>query len=56
MKLNWAAVVYNASIGVGVAMIGTGVGARWGWQLGIISAGALIIALTLFATLISRTR
>ena len=56
MKLNWAAVTYNASIGAGVSMVGAGAASRWGWQIGAVTAGSLIIALTLFATLISRRR
>jgi hypothetical protein len=52
--INWTAVTYNASIAAGVSLISVGAGCRWGWAIGAISAGVLINALTLFATLISR--
>jgi hypothetical protein len=53
-SLNWMAVTYNASIAAGVLLISIGAGSRWGWPIGAISAGVLIIGLTLFAAFSAR--
>ena len=40
---------YNLSIGAGSAMAAIGAGAQWGWPVGLMAAGLLVIALTLVA-------
>lgn len=39
--------VYNASVGAGVALVAIGAGAEWGWPIGMIAAGALVLGMTL---------
>lgn len=41
--------IYNASIGCGVAAIGVGAGAQWGWPVGLMAAGVLVVSLAVFA-------
>ena len=53
---NRSAVTYNACIAGGVSLISVGAGSRWGWEIGAIAAGVLLITLTIFVTLISRRR
>jgi len=38
---------YNLSIGAGVACVGIGAGAQWGWPVGLMAVGGLVVALTL---------
>lgn len=41
------ATVYNASIGGGVALMSIGAGAQFGWPVGLMTAGALVISLAI---------
>lgn len=43
------AVVYNATVAAGTAMVGVGAGAAWGWPFGLIATGALMIVLSITA-------
>lgn len=36
---------YNASIAAGVSSAAIGAGAQWGWPMGLMVAGALVLAL-----------
>lgn len=38
---------YNLSIGAGVACIGIGAAAQWGWPVASMAVGILVIGLTL---------
>lgn len=49
-------VVYNTSIGSGVAMVAIGAGAQWGWPVGLMTAGALVLALTINMLRMMRAR
>ncbi len=40
---------YNLSVGAGVALSAVGAGAQWGWPVGLLAAGLLVIALSLVA-------
>ena len=48
--------VYNASVGAGVAMVAVGAGAQWGWPVGLITAGALVLVLTVNMLRMMRAR
>lgn len=41
-------VVYNATVGVGVVLTSVGAGAQFGWPSGLMTAGALLIGLSVF--------
>ena len=45
--------VYNSCVGAGVAAVGVGVGASWTWSVGLATAGALVIGLTVFGAWLS---
>lgn len=40
------ATVYNATVGAATAMIGVGTGAEFGWPLGLVAAGAVMLVLS----------
>jgi hypothetical protein len=40
---------YNLSIAAGVGLTAIGAGAQWGWPVGALAAGLLVIALSLVA-------
>lgn len=39
--------IYNATIGAGVASLSVGAGAQFGWPVGLMVAGGLVLLLTL---------
>jgi hypothetical protein len=41
-------VVYNATVGVGVVLASVGAGAQFGWPVGLIVAGAMLIGLSVY--------
>jgi hypothetical protein len=43
------ALAYNVSVAAGVLMVGIGAGAQWGWPVGLMAAGLLIVALSVVA-------
>ena len=43
------ATVYNVTVAMGVAMVGVGAGAAFGWPFGLIATGALMIVLSITA-------
>ena len=40
-------IVYNATVGLGVVLVSIGAGAQFGWLVGLMVVGGLIIALSL---------
>ena len=40
-------ILYNSAVAAGVALTSVGAGVEWGWPIGMIVAGVLIIALSL---------
>lgn len=38
---------YNVSIAIGLGLTAGGAGAQWGWPIGMLAAGLLVLALTL---------
>lgn len=40
-------IIYNSAVAAGVALTSVGAGVQWGWPVGLMVAGALIIALSL---------
>lgn len=38
--------IYNVCVGSGVVMLSVGAGAQFGWPVGLIAAGALLIVLS----------
>lgn len=48
--------IYNVSMGAGVASVGVGVGAQWGWPFGLMAVGALVLCLTVFTVRMIRGR
>lgn len=47
---------YNISIALGTVLLGVGAGLQWGLAIGLMMFGALIVALTLYGTLLARRR
>jgi hypothetical protein len=43
------AIVYNASIGIGTALVGVGAGAAFGWPFGLMATGAMMVVLAVAA-------
>jgi len=44
------ATVYNASVAAGVVCASVGAGAQWGWPVGLMVAGGLVLVLSFAAT------
>jgi hypothetical protein len=42
-----SAAVYNVSIALGLVLSAVGAGAQWGWPVGAMVGGALVLALTI---------
>jgi len=41
-------IIYNSSVGVGVVLTSVGAGAQFGWPVGLIVAGAMLIGLSVY--------
>lgn len=50
------AAIYNASVALGVLMLAIGAGAQWGWPVGMMVSGALVLGLTAYTLRILRAR
>lgn len=37
---------YNVSVAAGLAMVAVGAGVQWGWPIGAVACGLLVIALS----------
>lgn len=49
-------IVYNLSILLALVLIAVGSGAQWGWPIGCIVTGVLVIAFTFTGLLITQPR
>ncbi len=47
-------IVYNVSLALGVLLAAIGAGLQWGLAAGLMTAGALVIGLTLYGTELTR--
>lgn len=44
---------YNLSIGAGLGLVAVGTGAQWGWPVGMLAAGLLIVALSVVSLVLA---